>query len=276
MDEAVVNKSKLPESFTTVTPLSKYLAMALFVIFPFVGFYLGIQYQKMAGSSEANLEVIATPAPKTEKEANIPQNFEPTVYKFSFELNSGSYLVAPEVYKLIADSNDYWLEGYRDGFPGIYFDVASGRTVGDLVSGPFEGVEFYLLSGWDLEVGKTYSNDLYSVTILSEHSDLVPYLENNDYCEQDSDCSIRYDWCEKGGWNNFTSYHEGRGCQFGGNEGQPDGIEAELGCEELPASKGIIAQYSSVSCINNSCVADNPSFTCAESTQTWIDDGGGL
>lgn len=33
-------------AFNTVTPLSKTLAFALFVILPFVGFYLGMQYQK--------------------------------------------------------------------------------------------------------------------------------------------------------------------------------------------------------------------------------------
>lgn len=36
----------LPKSLTTVTPFSKYLAMFLFIILPFVGFYLGMRYQK--------------------------------------------------------------------------------------------------------------------------------------------------------------------------------------------------------------------------------------
>src|SRR5271166_2512755 len=36
----------LPKSLTTVTTLSKILAMALFIIFPFVGFYLGMKYQE--------------------------------------------------------------------------------------------------------------------------------------------------------------------------------------------------------------------------------------
>lgn len=36
----------LPKSFTTVTPFSKLLAMFLFILFPFVGFYLGTQYQR--------------------------------------------------------------------------------------------------------------------------------------------------------------------------------------------------------------------------------------
>ena len=42
------SKSSLPKSWTTVTPLSKFLAMALFITMPFIGFYLGIQYQKMS------------------------------------------------------------------------------------------------------------------------------------------------------------------------------------------------------------------------------------
>jgi hypothetical protein len=39
---------KLPTSLTTVTPLSKYLAMMLFISLPFLGFYFGMQYQKNA------------------------------------------------------------------------------------------------------------------------------------------------------------------------------------------------------------------------------------
>ncbi len=37
----------LPKQLTTVTPLSKYLAMALFILLPFLAFSLGIKYQKL-------------------------------------------------------------------------------------------------------------------------------------------------------------------------------------------------------------------------------------
>lgn len=36
---------KLPKELTTVTPFSKYLTMFLFILFPFVGFYLGTKFQ---------------------------------------------------------------------------------------------------------------------------------------------------------------------------------------------------------------------------------------
>jgi len=35
-------KNVLPKWATTVTPFSKYLAMTLFILFPFVGFYFGL------------------------------------------------------------------------------------------------------------------------------------------------------------------------------------------------------------------------------------------
>lgn len=37
---------KLSKQLTTLTPLSKFLAMALFIILPFAAFYLGTSYQK--------------------------------------------------------------------------------------------------------------------------------------------------------------------------------------------------------------------------------------
>lgn len=37
---------KLPKELTTVTPLSKGLAMIIFIVLPFLGFYLGMQYQQ--------------------------------------------------------------------------------------------------------------------------------------------------------------------------------------------------------------------------------------
>jgi hypothetical protein len=38
--------NKLPQSLTSVTRFSKILALILFIIFPLIGFYLGIKYQQ--------------------------------------------------------------------------------------------------------------------------------------------------------------------------------------------------------------------------------------
>ena len=41
------SNSKLPKSLTTVTTFSKTIAMLLFIILPFLGFYLGFQYSNI-------------------------------------------------------------------------------------------------------------------------------------------------------------------------------------------------------------------------------------
>jgi hypothetical protein len=38
---------KLSKQLTTVTPFSRYLALSLFILFPIIGFYEGMQYQKI-------------------------------------------------------------------------------------------------------------------------------------------------------------------------------------------------------------------------------------
>ena len=46
---------QLPKSLTTVTPFSKFLAMALFILLPLVGFYAGSEYQKIFSLNENGL-----------------------------------------------------------------------------------------------------------------------------------------------------------------------------------------------------------------------------
>lgn len=60
---------KLPPALTTVTPLSKFLALLLFILFPLVGFYAGMEYQRLISSSEAlsvetGFKPISTPSPQ--------------------------------------------------------------------------------------------------------------------------------------------------------------------------------------------------------------------
>jgi hypothetical protein len=37
---------KLSKQYTTVTPLSKTIALILFIALPFIGFFLGMKYQQ--------------------------------------------------------------------------------------------------------------------------------------------------------------------------------------------------------------------------------------
>lgn len=69
---------KLPKSLTTVTPLSKIIAAALFITFPFIGFYLGIKYQKSTSSIPPSGAAVATPLPSQSTTINLPPEINNT------------------------------------------------------------------------------------------------------------------------------------------------------------------------------------------------------
>lgn len=64
---------KLPKSWTTVTPLSKFIAFILFVSLPFVGFIFGEKYQRLTTVSNSLVipscvfQPTSIPTPKTEQ-----------------------------------------------------------------------------------------------------------------------------------------------------------------------------------------------------------------
>lgn len=49
---------KLPKYLTTVTPFSKMLALSMFVIFPILEFYFGVQYQKVINLQSCSIGLI--------------------------------------------------------------------------------------------------------------------------------------------------------------------------------------------------------------------------
>jgi hypothetical protein len=51
----------LPKYLTKITPFSMYLSMILFVFFPFLAFYLGIQYQIMVTPTYPPTQYIQPP-----------------------------------------------------------------------------------------------------------------------------------------------------------------------------------------------------------------------
>lgn len=54
----MAKKKGLPKSLTTVTPLSKFIAFVLFVLMPFIGFYIGMNYQKILDSVNSSSQVV--------------------------------------------------------------------------------------------------------------------------------------------------------------------------------------------------------------------------
>ncbi|MFH1565859.1 MAG: hypothetical protein ABIB98_01515 [bacterium] len=72
---------ELPKSLTTVTTLSKILAGILFVLLPFIGFYLGMKYQTSTSPAPTSVKTpTTTPDPTVGWET-----YTNTEYGFSFK-----------------------------------------------------------------------------------------------------------------------------------------------------------------------------------------------
>lgn len=56
-------KKKLPKWATTVTPLSKTLALLMFILFPILGFYYGTYYQKELDVANIKQTIVYKSAP---------------------------------------------------------------------------------------------------------------------------------------------------------------------------------------------------------------------
>lgn len=98
---------KLPKYFTKVTPLSKTLALILFISLPIVAFFIGIQYEKIIQQSHVSVtSIIGQPSP-----TNIQiRNAAFTYWKiFSDQQNIFSFFYPPE-YEIVANyrPTDKW------------------------------------------------------------------------------------------------------------------------------------------------------------------------
>lgn len=76
---------RFPKNFYKVTPLSKTLALALFVALPFIGFVLGMKYQQLLGPTNASQTTNAD-APQSDA-CNLSLNL-PSGYHFQNPINS--------------------------------------------------------------------------------------------------------------------------------------------------------------------------------------------
>lgn len=83
---------KLSKKLTTVTPLSKFLAMAFFIILPFVGFYLGIKYQELnyAANTGSQYQNQITQKQAEEIVKNLPEvkNFVKQIGNYKLFINT--------------------------------------------------------------------------------------------------------------------------------------------------------------------------------------------
>ena len=150
----------LPKSLTTVTQLSKTLALILLVALPFIGFYFGTQYQKTVDSADQQIFVAtSSQQPPVQK----PQGQLPTKQPFDPAQGRQTPAVKPSLSPCLSDASlDAVVDSkivtwYNDGRPPVIDKVtveqklaelkASCRSDNKLVDGSGKEITFYHLIG---------------------------------------------------------------------------------------------------------------------------------
>ncbi len=93
--------------------------------------------------------------------------------------------------------------------------------------------DYYIafVAGAQSPILSPYQTDGVNVEITKMDPQYISYIKDADYCQQDSDCRIRTEFCSVGAFNNFSQMTNVPvfGCEFGMN--YPDEDQFELGVE---------------------------------------------
>lgn len=124
-----------PKSLITVTPLSKFLVMALFIVLPIVGFILGTQYQQVLNSVKQP-ETIATARPTPVDETANWKTYTNTKLNLSLSYPP-TYIVDEKISKENAltsiDNSRFFITLTNDNTDLVISHPALGRGAEDLV-----------------------------------------------------------------------------------------------------------------------------------------------
>ncbi len=130
MNASKLTNPKEPNTnpFTSVTKLSKIVALVLFILLPFVGFYLGVKYQKSSTVSpvdDINQRILTNPtvSPQSKYLVSLPLPSSPNL-KITY-IPFGEKWMENRMYIGISDSNID--KGLNMAWAGISIVVTSSR-----------------------------------------------------------------------------------------------------------------------------------------------------
>ena len=122
--------------------------------------------------------------------------------------------------------------------------------------------KYYLLTDNDQLVDGTYGTSQVQIKLSTSPTiNLGLYLADTKYCQQDSDCQYRANFCTIGAFNPYHQFTTPWGCGPGDFEGLGDSEEilTRLGCKT-----DFEVKYDSLKCINNSCQIVNAKAVCKQ------------
>jgi len=167
----------------------------------------------------------------------------------SFILDS---LLAPQNTK---QSYHYSLYNEAKSNPGSFFGPNNPED--DFLNG-----KYYLLTDNDQLKDGTYGTSQVEIKLSSTGvKNLGSYLADPKYCQQDSDCQYRANFCSIDVFNVYHQFDTTWGCGQLDYEslGNYEDLQTKLNCQS-----DIDVKYDSLKCVNNSCQAVNAQAVCKQ------------
>ena len=202
----------------------------------------------------------ASPCPKITETKTTPTPHPLVLTQgYLLDIRSSSGTADPNDVDLLERNIDAVLgEGGR-----IYVGTKTipGRNIGS-VSFPPEVLngKYYFLSKDGIKEGIYETEDVQITVSDPPHPNIEKYLINQKYCQQDSDCEYRTNFCTIGAFNKYHPYVSVWGCGPAEYE-DLDGNEIEVK-KRLECSGQIGVSYDSVNCVDNLCQVVNLKPLC--------------
>lgn len=126
------------------------------------------------------------------------------------------------------------------------------------------GKKYYIILNQPTTLDPSYGDQFVTMAIERIDDSLLPFLIKNDYCEQDSDCSISNAGCTVGAFNNYHTYIDPPwGCGPAGYKGAYSTFEYGEYDNELDCNLDSI-EFSGSKCQNHVCTETGAKKICAQ------------
>jgi len=203
--------------------------------------------------------ITPTPSPKivptvkalSKQEIQEIMNRYTHIYKISMKLKEKYNIYIPSVLEYLNINSN-------NGEGEVYVDARANQRREDPVQ------NYYLITKKQLPIGLAIDISEGSGEIIEENSVLFPYIRNNKYCEQDSDCTRNMGLgCDAGSYNFMIPMLGPSGCEgvFLGNVATQSEVEA-LKCNR---EQGFVPDVTfTTKCMNNTCTAQDVKLYCRE------------
>ena len=184
-------------------------------------------------------------------------------------------LVSPKAFEVIYTStikppeNSFFIDFINESFLSVNefkdFNYILHTKTGVNIGYPADmfNAKYYLLTdNLELNPGMYGTEQIQIELKESTEEALVDKLINPRYCQTDSDCSFRSNFCSQGAYNEYHLFYTPWGC---GGPGEFQDLGDASGLCDFDKQPEL--KYDSVSCVSNQCQMVNPKTVCVEPTQ---------